>query len=109
MNYTDTLRRLALNDAELTGDLIGGSGPTISELEPKTLALVRLAALVAVGGSQSSYGSHVDEAVSAGATEAEIVEVLVGVAPVLGVPLVVNAAPTLALALGYDTESALER
>jgi hypothetical protein len=40
--------------------------------------------------------------VSAGATAAEIVDVLVGVIPVVGLPCVVAAAPKLALALGYD-------
>ena len=33
---------------------------------------------------------------------------LVGVVPVVGLPCVVAAAPKLALALGYDTDEALE-
>ena len=69
-------------------------------LDPKTLALVRLAALVAVGGAVPSYGAQADAAVDAGATAAEIVDVLVGVVPVVGLPGVVAAAPKLALALG---------
>ena len=32
---------------------------------------------------------------------------LVGVVPVVGLPCVVEAAPKLALALGYDTDEAL--
>ena len=78
------------------------------ELDPKTLALVRLAALVAVGGAVPSYGAHADAAVDAGATAAEIVDVLVGVIPVVGLPRVVAAAPKLAMALGYDIDEALE-
>ena len=78
------------------------------ELSPKTLALVRLAALVAVGGAVPSYGAQADAAVGAGATAAEIVDVLVGVVPVVGLPSVVAAAPKLAMALGYDIEEALE-
>ena len=78
------------------------------DLDPKTLALVRLAALVAVGGAVPSYGAHADAAVNAGATAAEIVDVLVGVIPVVGLPAVVATAPKLALALGYDTDEALE-
>jgi hypothetical protein len=42
--------------------------------------------------------------VSAGASTAEIVDVLLGVIPTLGLPCVVTAAPRLALALGYDVE-----
>jgi 4-carboxymuconolactone decarboxylase len=79
-----------------------------ADLNPKTLALVRLAALVAVGGAGPSYGEQADAAVSAGATAAEIVDVLVGVVPVVGMPSVVAAAPKLALALGYDIDEALE-
>ena len=78
------------------------------ELDPKTLALVRLAALVAVGGAVPSYGAQADAAVDAGATAAEIVDVLVAVTPVVGLPHVVAAAPKLAMALGYDTNDALE-
>jgi hypothetical protein len=46
--------------------------------------------------------------VNAGAAAAEIVDVLIGVIPVVGLPRVVAAAPKLALALGYDLDEALE-
>ena len=108
MDYTDVLRRLAINDPRLTEDLTEGAHPP-EELDPKTLALVRLAALVAVGGAAPSYGAHADAAVNAGASAAEIVDVLIGVVPVVGLPSVVAAAPNLAMALGYDTEDALEQ
>jgi hypothetical protein len=77
-------------------------------LDAKALALVRLAALIAVGGAVPSYGECVDAAFDAGATAAELVDVLVGVTAVVGRPCVVAEAPKLALALGYDTEAALE-
>ena len=105
MDYTDRLRRLALNDARLVEDL-GPAAQGASELDPKTLALVRLASLVAAGGAVPSYGAHADAAVDAGASVAEIVAVLVGVVPIVGLPCVVAAAPSLAMALGYDTEDA---
>ena len=108
MDYTERLRRLAINDANFAEDCVGGAGVALQELDPKTLALVRLAALVAVGGAVASYGAQADAAVDAGATAAEIVDVLVGVMPVVGLPCVVAAAPKLAMALGYDTNDALE-
>ena len=37
----------------------------------------------------------------------EMVDLLIGVLPVVGLPRVVEAAPKLALALGYDTEETL--
>ena len=77
-------------------------------LDPRTLALVRLAALVAVGGAVPSFGAQTDAAVSAGASDAEIVEVLFGVIPIVGLPRVVAAAPKLAMALGYEMDEAFE-
>lgn len=98
MDYTDVLRRLALHDEQVPSEMPAGSP------DPKMLALVRLAALVTVGGSVPSYGAHADAAVEAGATAAEIVDVLLGIIPVVGLPRVVAAAPQLALALGHDVE-----
>ena len=108
LDYTEQLRRLAINDANFARDCGGGAGVGSGELDARTLALVRLAALVAVGGAVSSYGAQADAAVDAGATAAEIVEVLVGVVPVVGLPRAVAAAPKLATALGYDIDTALE-
>jgi alkylhydroperoxidase/carboxymuconolactone decarboxylase family protein YurZ len=108
LDYTERLRRLAFNDAHFGEDCIGRAGVVSEELDPKTLALVRLAALVAVGGAVASYGAQADSAVAAGATAAEIVDVLVGVTPVVGLPRSVAAAPNLAMALGYDINDALE-
>jgi 4-carboxymuconolactone decarboxylase len=61
-----------------------------------------------VGGAVPSYGAEVDAAISAGASADEIVEVLLDIVSVVGLPCVVAAAPNLALALGYDIEDALE-
>lgn len=108
MDYTDRLRRLAINDAHVAQDLASGAFVASRELDPKTLALSRLAALIAIGGAGPSYGAEADAAVNAGATAAEIVEVLVGIAPIVGLPCVVAAAPKVAIALGYDTDDALE-
>jgi 4-carboxymuconolactone decarboxylase len=108
LEYKERLRRLALNDPLFArgDDVAGVAGPN---LDPKTLALIRLAALIAVGGAVPSYGPLVEDAVEAGASSSEIVDVLVGVIPVVGLPSVVAEAPKLARALGYDIEEALER
>jgi 4-carboxymuconolactone decarboxylase len=108
VDYTDRLRSLGLNDARFAEGSVRAVDADPLALDPKTLELVRLAALVAVGGAVPSYGAQADLAVTAGATAAEIVDVLVGVIPVVGLPCVVAAAPKLALALGYDLDDALE-
>ena len=104
----DRLRRLAINDANFARDCVGGAGVDSGELGARTLALVRLAGLIAVGGAVPSYGAQADAAVDAGATAAEIVDVLAGVISVVGLPCVVAATPKLALALGYELNDVLE-
>jgi 4-carboxymuconolactone decarboxylase len=104
LDYTDRLRRLAINDERLGDDAIGDVGIGDEGLEPRVVALSRIAALAAVGGAEPSFGSLVDAAVSAGATPDEIVDVMVGVIPVVGLPRIVAAAPKVAMALGYDLD-----
>jgi alkylhydroperoxidase/carboxymuconolactone decarboxylase family protein YurZ len=79
-----------------------------SELDPKTHALVRLAAALAIDAAPSSYQSNVEVALASGASIDEIVGTLIAVAPTVGLARVVSAAPELALALGYDVDAALE-
>jgi 4-carboxymuconolactone decarboxylase len=102
MNHIERLRRLAINDDHLAKDLIGKA--EVEEMDPKTCALIRLAALVAVSGAGASYGALADAAIDAGANPAEIVDVLIGVVPIVGLPCVVAAAPNVAMALGYDID-----
>ena len=97
MDYTDRLLHLALNDTSP-----GEHGFEPEVLDAKVVALVRLAALIAIGGAVPTYGAEVDNAVSAGATTAEIVDVLAAAIPIVGLPSVVAAAPKVALGLGYD-------
>jgi alkylhydroperoxidase/carboxymuconolactone decarboxylase family protein YurZ len=106
MDYRERLRRLAISDLRLAEDRIGGTEVESSDLCPKSLALVRLAALIAVDGATPSYLAHAESAMSAGASCAEIVDVLLAVIPIVGFPRVVAAAPKLALAIGYDIDAA---
>ena len=109
MDYVDRLRRLALHDADLSVDLTAGDTDLASgTLDPKTLELARLAALVAVGGGTSTYGAQADAAINAGASPTEIVDTIIGLVPVIGLPRVVASAPHVALALGYDTDDMYE-
>ena len=101
------LRRLALND-ENAVDLVlaggEGAGPDLSlGMTPKVDLLIRLGALVALGAATPSLRRTVELARGAGATEEELVGVLVAVAPTVGMARVVAAAPKLAIAIGYVT------
>ena len=105
-----TLRRLALHDDEAIRCLLGIDANWIAGdgLEPRTVALVQLAALISVGSAAISYQAAVERAYASGATASEIVATLMAAAPVVGVSRVVAAAPTLAMALGHDVDAALE-
>jgi 4-carboxymuconolactone decarboxylase len=107
----ELLRRLALNDENVVRSAVGADLLPLSggpELDAKTNALVRLAALMSIGAATSSCRAAVDVARAAGATDSEIVGVLVAVAPVVGGARVVGAAPRLALAIDYDVEDVAE-
>jgi alkylhydroperoxidase/carboxymuconolactone decarboxylase family protein YurZ len=108
--YQQRLCSLALNDASFVRSVLGMGQDTVevSRLDPKTHALVRLGALLAIHAGPSSYQASVEVALAAGASVDEIVGILVAVAPAIGLGRVVSAAPDLALALGYDVDAALE-
>jgi 4-carboxymuconolactone decarboxylase len=80
--------------------------PDLSGLDPKMQALVGLGALLSVDAAAVSVRLAVDLAHRAGATEDEIVGVLLAIAPAVGHARTVAVAPRLALALGYGVEDA---
>jgi len=63
---------------------------------------------VAIGAPGVCLEWSAGRALAAGATEEEIAEVLLAIAPVAGLARIVAAAPDLATALGYDITAALE-
>ena len=110
-DYKERLRRLAVHDDALLATIAmeHRAGKRESDIDEKTAALVRVAATVAVDASLSSFQHAVVHALAAGATRDEVVASLEAVTPVTGAARVVQCAPKVALALGYDVESALER
>ncbi len=110
VRFQETLRRLAMIDegfvdhqAGLGLDLAGTSA-----LDPKTAALLRLGVSVALGSPAVCLEWSAGRALAAGASEDEIADVLLAIAPVAGLGRVVCAAPDVATALGYDIAAALE-
>jgi alkylhydroperoxidase/carboxymuconolactone decarboxylase family protein YurZ len=101
------LKRLALNDETSVGRvLVRDTGtPPLAVLDPKVEFLVRLGALLALGAATPSLRTAVARAIAAGASESEIVEVLVAVGPAVGLARIVSGAPRLAAALGYELDA----
>jgi alkylhydroperoxidase/carboxymuconolactone decarboxylase family protein YurZ len=110
VRFQETLRKLAMIDEGFVADEagLGLSLAGTSALDPKTAALLQLGASVAAGPSAVSLEWSTSRALAAGATEDEIADVLLVIAPVAGLGRVVRAAPDVAIALGYDIEAALE-
>jgi 4-carboxymuconolactone decarboxylase len=98
------LRRLALNDEGSVEMVLarGSQAEAGATLVPKVDLLVRLGALLALGAATTSLRATVERAKRAGATDEEIVGVLIAVAPAVGQARVVSTAPKLATAIGYQ-------
>lgn len=109
-DYRQHLRRLAVHDDALIKAIAAdGSAFATSVLDERTAALGRVAATIAVDAAPASFQHAVSLALAAGASSDEVVAILEAVAPVTGASRVVQCAPKVALALGYDVDAALER
>lgn len=71
-----------------------------SNLDPETLMLVRIAALVAVDAPAGSYLMNLGVAADAGVEVERVQSVLAAVAPIVGAPRVVAAVGRMAESLG---------
>lgn len=110
MGYQEVLRHLAVNDRRLLAALgeVAPAGVSVGPLDDRTTALVRVASLAAAGGPVGTFRWTIQDALEAGADEDDVVAVLLAIAPLIGVVRVAAIAPTVALALDYDLEAALE-
>ncbi|WP_406376056.1 carboxymuconolactone decarboxylase family protein [Streptomyces sp. NBC_00647] len=84
----DTLAAMTVDSLERCG------------LPPDTLILTRIAALAASDAPPISYLAHIAPAIEAGLTIAEVQDVLVAIAPIVGTARVMTAAGHITEALG---------
>ena len=96
------LAKLAMSDPELllAGLEARADWQATSGLDSRTYALVKVASLIALDAPPASYLWQVANAVAAGCTPADLLGVLIAVAPQVGGPRTVAAAPELMVALG---------
>jgi 4-carboxymuconolactone decarboxylase len=109
----ELLRRLAAHDERSlrramapTPEFDVGDALINPALDRRTRWLVRLAALIAVGACTESLRWAVELASTTGADDDTLAAVLVATGSATGSAQIVEAAPRLALALGYETEPA---
>ena len=100
----ETLTGLSAGDAEFLETAIGmrDAHQERTGLDPRTFSLVKIAALIAVDAPPASYAWQVTNALAAGVTPEDVLGVLRAVAPQVGMPKVVAAAPEIMLALGLS-------
>jgi 4-carboxymuconolactone decarboxylase len=98
----DALAGLAVGDPELLleGLEMRAEMQEKSGLDPRSFALVKIAALIALDAPPASYLWQVGNALDAGCTPQELMGVLRAIAPQVGGPKIVAAAPELMVALG---------
>ena len=81
----DQLRRLSINDATCLESLLRSSGSCegVPNLDPRSVALVRIAALVAMDGPAPAFEHATSSAMAAGASAEDVVGVLTASAPIV--------------------------
>ena len=98
----DALAGLSAGDVEVLASMVAlrEESREATGLDVRTFALVKIAALIALDAPPASYMWQVPNALDDGATPEDILGVLAAVAPQVGGPKVVAAAPEIMLALG---------
>jgi alkylhydroperoxidase/carboxymuconolactone decarboxylase family protein YurZ len=105
-----TLRSVSVGDGSIIEQAMGlrelnheGSG-----LDGRTFSLVKIAALIALDAPPASYAWQVANALDEGASPEDILGTLRAVAPQVGGPRVVAAAPEIMVALGLSLDDGEE-
>ena len=97
-----TLAGISAGDMSMLEQAVGLREAALAStgLDARTFALVKIAALIALDAPPASYAWQVGNALDEGATPEDVLGVLRAVAPQVGGPRVVAAAPEIMLALG---------
>ena len=104
----DALKGVSAGDLGIIEDAVGIREAHLEStgLDARTFALVKIAALIALDAPPASYAWQVTNALADGATPEDLLGVLRAVAPQVGGPRVVAAAPELMLAMGLALDEA---
>ena len=106
----DALQGISAGDLDFLETAVGLREAQLENtgLDARTFALVKIAALIALDAPPASYAWQVANALEDGASPEDILGVLRAVAPQVGGPRVVAAAPELILSLGLTLPEGTE-
>jgi alkylhydroperoxidase/carboxymuconolactone decarboxylase family protein YurZ len=95
---------LAMGDTDTLGEALElrEAWQESTGLDPRAFSLVKIAALVALDAPPASYLWQISTALDAGVTPQDILGVLRAIAPQVGGPKVMAAAPEIMLAMGLS-------
>ena len=98
----DHLRRIARSDDKEIETMVGMRQglKDVTQLDNRSFALVKIAALIAVDAPPASYMWQIGNAIAEGVTPEEVLGTMWAVAPQVGGPRLISAAPEIMLALG---------
>src|ERR1700737_39508 len=98
----DHLRCIALSDEKEIETMVGMRQglQDVTHLDNRSFALVKIAALIAVEAPPASYMWQIGNAIAEGVPSEEVLDTLWAVAPQVGGPRIISAAPEIMLALG---------
>jgi 4-carboxymuconolactone decarboxylase len=98
----EALLGISIGDLDILETAIGlrESGREATGLDARTFALVKIAALIALDAPPASYAWQIGNALEEGVSPEDVLGVLRAVAPQVGGPRIVAAAPEIMLAMG---------
>lgn len=101
-----TLSAISAGDTQILEKAIGlrEQSREVTGLDARTFALVKIATLIALDAPPASYAWQVSNALDDGVTPEDILGVLRAVAPQVGGPRIIAAAPEIMLALGLSLD-----
>jgi 4-carboxymuconolactone decarboxylase len=104
----DVLRRLTIGDPAYSRSLLRDEADDPDQtLDARSQVLVRLGSLITTGATAPTWQQCIAQARNTGLSPDEIVGSLIALAPLIGMPRLVAAAPSVADALGFDVDEAL--
>ena len=108
--YSPNADSISTGDTALLEDALGLREAQLERtgLDGRTFGLVKIAALIALDAPPVSYAWQVPNALDEGATPEDILGVLRAVAPQVGGPKVMAAAPEIMVALGLPLPDGVE-
>ena len=106
-HWQRTLVGLIIDDPKMVSAVLADGG-SLEHLDSRVDTLLRMAVACATDASSVTLERVVGDAMDAGASEDDVVGVLVVCGPLIGASRLVRTAPAVAAGLGYDPDGQLE-